>query len=246
MKLVNEHLKSYIDDIRQVGLLKLLTWQGRDVAFAWIGPHEPATNSDDHELAELARCNRVHYVFYRTLLQCYVEMPDANMLDVGCGSGQRTAMLARYARAVTAIDSDVMKASVGSVLNGAMNIRYVIGDFLPWAAKDPWRYDAIFAVEVIEHVPQAEQQAFVEAMVAKLAPGGVLMLTTPRDVPPVRVAPHIGLWDDEMAAAMATKFGGTPGFFSREVAEATGSAFCRPEEATHYTLVIRAPEVAKP
>ena len=238
MKLVDEHIKSYIDDIKEVGLLKYLTFGGSDVAFAWIGKYEPSTRSDDAELVSLARCNRTHYVFYRTLLQCYVTK-RGTVLDVGCGSGQRAAMLSRYSERIVGIDNDMSKLSAAAHMNGAENIRWVFGDFMEWSKTTPWKYDAIFAVEVIEHVAHNSQEKMIETMVGMIADDGVLMITTPRDIPRILVAPHVGLWDDDMAEEMRARFSATLGSFSRDVAEKTDSAFCRPDEASHYVMVIK-------
>lgn len=240
MKLRDEHLRSYIDDIRALDLLNVLTWKGNDVAAAWFGAHEPATRSDDAALASLARMSRDHYLFYRALVEDCVER-EGDVLDVGCGSGQRTAMLSRYAKHVAAIDSDAMKVSMAAVTNGNGRIDWVLADFMDWARNNSERvFDYVFAVELIEHVPLDEQEAFIEALIGKVAGGGALLMTTPRDTKPERRPPHIGLWDDDIAEGIMMRFGGEMRFFNvRALADGGHDPRCGRADATHYVAVIR-------
>ena len=96
-------------------------------------------------------------------------------LDVGCGAGLLAEPLARLGATVTAIDASpevIAVAREHAAITG-LDIDYRAGDV---QALDG-RFDLITAMEVIEHV--AEPAPFLAALANRLAPGGLLLLSTP-------------------------------------------------------------------
>ncbi len=239
MKLRDEHVRSYIDDIKMFGLLDFLTWKGTDVSAAWIGGHCPATRSDDFNLHSLAKFNRDHYLFYRALIERYVEK-EGSILDVGCGSGARSALLARYATNVMALDSDMLKIAVGAILNGCPTIHWVLGEFTEWTKINEDKFDYVFCVEVIEHLEIDKQKEFMKLLFSRVKEGGRLLMTTPRDHNPVRKAPHIGLWDAEIAQVREEEVRGEIKYFNHKLLKRGGEDPWAPKEAaTHYVVVAK-------
>lgn len=241
MKLRDEEARSYLDDIRMVGLLDFLTWKGQDLAPTWIGSYMPATHSDDDQLISLARFNRDHYLYYRAFIEKYVEY-EGNNIDIGCGTSQRTALLARYSKYVTAIDSDVMKAMAGALMNDrGGNVKWVGGDFAQWIKQAPAGFDYAFCIEVIEHVPLDQQMDFLESIMPKLNHGGALFVTTPKDEIVRRNPPHIGLWDDYIAGDISARLKGELFYFNVKALRDGGeNPWATKEDATHYAMVVRA------
>ena len=96
-------------------------------------------------------------------------------LDVGCGAGLLTEALARLGAAVTGIDAAPEVIGVARAHAAAMrlDIAYRAADVLDLDGH----FDLITCMEVIEHV--AEPQAFLEALARRLAPGGLMILSTP-------------------------------------------------------------------
>ena len=96
-------------------------------------------------------------------------------LDVGCGAGLLAEPLARMGARVTAIDAapeliEVAKAhATGAGL--AIDYRFFAVEHLDG------QFDLVTAMEEIEHV--ADPQGFVNSLAARLAPGGLLLLSTP-------------------------------------------------------------------
>ena len=240
MKLRDEHLRSYIDNISYIGLLDFLTWKGQDVAPAWVGAYEPATRSDDAQLAAFARFSRAHYLFYRALVERHMEK-EGVILDVGCGSGARTAMLARYAKQVVALDPSMSNIAIGGQLNTAANINWVLTDFQEWTGlPNGEKFDYVFCVEVIEHIELRPQKDFMKALIAQVKPGGALFLTTPRDNPIDRREPHIGLWDDDIAEVRTRDVAGVIEYFNVNLLKDGGADPWSPQEgATHYVVVAK-------
>ena len=96
-------------------------------------------------------------------------------LDVGCGAGLLAEPLARLGAAVTAIDAapELVDAAKAHATGAALTIDYRTGD----VAELDGTFDLVTAMEVIEHV--ADPAAFLSTLRARLAPGGLLILSTP-------------------------------------------------------------------
>jgi 2-polyprenyl-6-hydroxyphenyl methylase / 3-demethylubiquinone-9 3-methyltransferase len=96
-------------------------------------------------------------------------------LDVGCGAGLLAEPLARLGAAVTGLDASPELIAVARAHADARGlvIDYRAGDVAELAGQ----FDLITCMEVIEHV--ADPAAFVNALARRLAPGGLLILSTP-------------------------------------------------------------------
>ena len=96
-------------------------------------------------------------------------------LDVGCGAGLLTEPLARLGARVSGFDASPELIDVARRHAAAMglDIDYRAGD----VQELEGRFDLITCMEVIEHV--ADPAAFVQALARRLAPGGLLILSTP-------------------------------------------------------------------
>lgn len=96
-------------------------------------------------------------------------------LDVGCGAGLLAEPLARLGAKVTGIDATPAVIAVAREHAAAMalDIDYRVGDVQELKGQ----FDLVTCMEVIEHV--AEPAAFVKALAKRLAPGGLLIMSTP-------------------------------------------------------------------
>jgi 2-polyprenyl-6-hydroxyphenyl methylase/3-demethylubiquinone-9 3-methyltransferase len=96
-------------------------------------------------------------------------------LDVGCGAGLLCEPLARLGAKVTGIDAseDVIAVAREHAAAMGLAIDYRAGDIQDLEGQ----YDLITSLEVIEHV--AEPATFLRALAKRLAPGGLLILSTP-------------------------------------------------------------------
>lgn len=108
------------------------------------------------------------------LLQAAEIGPEALVLDVGAASGYSTAVLAKLAGQVVALEEDAELAAQGSgvlVELGLLNAAYVQGPLTAgWPAEAP--YDAILLNGSIDSAP--------EALLAQLKPGGRLVAVVGR------------------------------------------------------------------
>lgn len=96
-------------------------------------------------------------------------------LDVGCGAGLLTEPLARLGAKVTGIDAtpQVIAVARDHAAAMALEIDYRVGEVQELEGE----FDLITCMEVIEHV--ADPAAFVNILAKRLAPNGLLILSTP-------------------------------------------------------------------
>ena len=109
--------------------------------------------------------------------------------DVGCGAGLLAEPLARLGAAVTGVDAaaeNIAAARLHAEGQG-LAIDYRIGGTEMLEAGG---YDLVTCLEVVEHV--SDVAAFIAGLAAALAPGGLLILSTPNRSPTARLA-MIGL-----------------------------------------------------
>ena len=96
-------------------------------------------------------------------------------LDVGCGAGLLAEPLARLGAKVTGVDAATELIGVARAHAAAVGVEV---DYCAAAVEDlDGRFDLVTCMEVIEHV--ADPAAFLKALAARLAPGGLLILSTP-------------------------------------------------------------------
>ncbi len=106
-------------------------------------------------------------------------------LDVGCGAGLLAEPLARLGAAVTAIDAapENVAVALAHAVGAGLAIDYrAVGV----EALEDERFDLVTCMEVIEHV--ADPIAFGAGLAQVLAPGGLLILSTPNRTPLSRLA----------------------------------------------------------
>jgi len=97
-------------------------------------------------------------------------------LDLGCGAGLLCEPLARLGAMVTGVDAaaENIAAASAHAAGGGLEIDYRCGEI---GALGLGQFDLVCSMEVIEHV--ADKPAFVAALAGALAPGGLMVLSTP-------------------------------------------------------------------
>lgn len=96
-------------------------------------------------------------------------------LDVGCGAGLLTEPLARMGATVTGVDAAPENIAVAKAhaQGQGLSIDYRACE----VASIRGAFDLITAMEVVEHV--TDPAVFIAALAARLAPGGLMIISTP-------------------------------------------------------------------
>jgi SAM-dependent methyltransferase len=101
------------------------------------------------------------------------------VLDVACGEGYGSALLAGVAAAVTGIDIDggAIRHARASY-SGVTNVRFEEGGAAALPLPDA-SVDAVVSFETIEHLPRADQPRMIAEIARVLTRDGVLVLSAP-------------------------------------------------------------------
>ena len=133
--------------------------------------------------AMLHRLNPVRLGYIRAQVNRHWGLDEADRrpldgkraADVGCGAGLLAEPLSRLGAQVTGLDpapENIEAARIHAAGQG-VEVDYEVGSVEALTGL----YDLITCLEVIEHV--REPRAFVEGLADALAPGGLLILSTP-------------------------------------------------------------------
>lgn len=155
-----------LDDLA-TALGQLGPWLGRARAAARTGTNVEGGDPASHASPSLLARHLGHY-----LAAAEVAGPVPHLVDVGCGTGAFTGWLGeRVGARITVVDHDPAVLEVAAEVAGASATARDL------AAVEP--APLVTAMEVLEHIHPAEQPAFCHALVAAIADGGVLVLSTP-------------------------------------------------------------------
>ncbi|MEO1221188.1 MAG: bifunctional 2-polyprenyl-6-hydroxyphenol methylase/3-demethylubiquinol 3-O-methyltransferase UbiG [Pseudomonadota bacterium] len=144
------------------------------------------------KMASLHQVNPVRLEFIRSAVDAHFgtdprsirPLSGKSALDIGCGAGLVCEPLSRLGAEVTGADAapENVAAASAHAEAGDLSIRYMQGEV---ASLDIGTFDLVTSLEVVEHV--ADKRAFLADVAARLAVGGLLVLSTPNRTAASRV-----------------------------------------------------------
>lgn len=100
------------------------------------------------------------------------------VLDVACGEGYGSALLAGVAADVTGIDIDAAAVAHAAARYAAPGVRFMAGSAAALPIADG-AADAVVSFETIEHLPASAQKAMIAEFARVLGEHGVLVISSP-------------------------------------------------------------------
>ena len=148
------------------------------------------------------------------------------VLEVGSGSGLGAIFLAQHAAHVTGLEVRQHEHDEATELNRRENVEFVCEDFHDHSPSQP--YDAVVALDVIEHLDDAGARALLARMRDVAAPTGMVVIGTPsffswEHQSEVSRASHVHCYrQEELLALMDEYFGRTLPFSMNDELVHTG------------------------
>jgi ubiquinone/menaquinone biosynthesis C-methylase UbiE len=131
-----------------------------------------------HERAQQDEANNVTYQrcqYAYEFAQSYIA--GKKVLDIGCGNGYGTALMAKSAKEIVGLDYDAATvAGNQSTYRSISNISFKQGS-IPPIPYDDGSFEVITAFQFIEHIEPRKE--FLKECLRVLSPGGTLLVTTP-------------------------------------------------------------------
>jgi len=119
---------------------------------------------------------RIAYEHLHRYAICREQVAGQRVLDVACGAGYGTNILAQVAAEATGLDIDAAAVRKAKRKYRRSNIKFVAGDCydMPFEAGS---FDVVVANEMIEHIDDHDR--FIDEVKRVLRPGGSLLVSTP-------------------------------------------------------------------
>jgi len=124
----------------------------------------------------------VRFAILRPMLLSVMDLrlpAEGRLLDVGCGFGLFAAYFGQTHpnRNIVGIDPNARRVGIArrvATRLGLHNHRFIVGDVRDASLEGP--FDAVYVLDVMHHLPRAEQRSVLERLRSLLAPGGILLV----------------------------------------------------------------------
>jgi 2-polyprenyl-3-methyl-5-hydroxy-6-metoxy-1,4-benzoquinol methylase len=123
----------------------------------------------------------VRFLILRVKLLAVMDLllpPDGRILDVGCGFGLWAAYFGQMepARAIIGVDSSERRVEMAQRVVERLGVQaqFLCADIRHADVEGP--FAAAYVLDVLHHIPRADQRAVLERLRDLLAPSGVLLI----------------------------------------------------------------------
>lgn len=101
----------------------------------------------------------------------------ASALEIGCGDGFGSCLVHQEVPRVVGVDFDPVFVEHARAERAAAGLTFEQMDYT--LGHIPGSFDAVYALDVVEHIPAAKEELFMRHLLASLAPTGACIIGTP-------------------------------------------------------------------
>lgn len=136
-----------------------------------------ATTFKDSDLVfDQAAAQRWGAPYRRYFRDWWPRAKDAAIVDVACGNGMLLYLMKDLGYSqITGVDISAEQVALAKQVTPSV----IEGDAIAFLQAHPSAFDAIFGLDIIEHLDKDEALSFLDAAAAALRPEGRLVLQTP-------------------------------------------------------------------
>lgn len=122
---------------------------------------------------------------YRPIICPFTDLIDyaidrKSVFDIGCGSGQFCALIAKYTEVESIMGIEIKESLVTNAnmvneefkSNKKINFCVFDGNVIPDEIRE---YDLVYMIDVFHHIPKKKQKAFIEQLHLKMKKGAMLV-----------------------------------------------------------------------
>jgi 2-polyprenyl-3-methyl-5-hydroxy-6-metoxy-1,4-benzoquinol methylase len=136
----------------------------------------------------------LEYMTYMTWARDRIlHIQPRNLLDVGCGDGRLCSLLGPLAEQYVGVDLSEQAIAFARAFNP--RAEFVVGS----ASDAPGTFDVVACIEVLEHIPDQDLAGFVASLHEKVASHGILLVSVPTIVRPVKPKHYLELLREHLA-----------------------------------------------
>lgn len=104
---------------------------------------------------------------------------DKLVIDIACGEGYGTHLLAESARKVVGVDISAEVIAYAAAKYKRDNLEFLVGSAVAIPLEGEHLFDVFVSFETIEHLDETEQHRFLSEARRLLKPGGLFVVSTP-------------------------------------------------------------------
>ena len=149
---------------------------GSYAKLSWNANWDSEMNQELERFEPAEAAGRIAYEHLHRYAICRERAAGQRVLDVACGAGYGTSILAEVASEAVGVDIDAAVIRRASSKYKRDNLRYVAADCTDMPFADA-SFDVVVANEMIEHIE--DQDGFLKEAKRVLTPGGRLLVSTP-------------------------------------------------------------------